>query len=298
MRGFELVADTAFAEKMNRSRNKKSPPEDLTGSLTENPAHSADHKFMIEERRRLIREMVEAKGSVTVDELAESFGISKVSIRSDLRLLDSMGALARSRGGALVIRDGDDLPINIKENLHRAQKIRIAEEAVKQIVDGETIILDSGSTTAEIAKQIRGLKLNSLNVITNALNIAVLLANTAHVNLIMLGGLLRNNSFSLSGPQAERALGGLYADRLFLGVDSIDPEIGLMTPHLLEAQLNAKMIQISRNVIAVADSSKLMRRNLSVIARMDQINMLITDKAAQPNLVELFKSTGVEVILV
>jgi DeoR family transcriptional regulator of aga operon len=298
VRGFELVADTAFAEKMNRSRNKKSPPEDLTGSLTENPAHSADHKFMIEERRRLIREMVEAKGSVTVDELAESFGISKVSIRSDLRLLDSMGALARSRGGALVIRDGDDLPINIKENLHRAQKIRIAEEAVKQIVDGETIILDSGSTTAEIAKQIRGLKLNSLNVITNALNIAVLLANTAHVNLIMLGGLLRNNSFSLSGPQAERALGGLYADRLFLGVDSIDPEIGLMTPHLLEAQLNAKMIQISRNVIAVADSSKLMRRNLSVIARMDQINMLITDKAAQPNLVELFKSTGVEVILV
>jgi DeoR family transcriptional regulator of aga operon len=275
---------------MNQSKIKK--------STSENPPDSADHKLMIEERRRLIREMVETKGSVTVDELAESFSISKVSIRSDLRLLDSMGVLVRSRGGALVIRDGDDLPINIKENLHRAQKLRIAEEAVKQIVDGETIILDSGSTTAEIAKQIRGLKLNSINVITNALNIAVLLANTAHVNLIMLGGVLRNNSFSLSGPQAERALEGLYADRLFLGVDSIDPEIGLMTPHLLEAQLNAKMIQISRKVIAVADSSKLMRRNLSVIARMDQINMLITDKAAQPSLVELFKATGVDVVLV
>ena len=253
---------------------------------------------MIDERRRLIREMVEAKGSVTVDQLAESFGLSKVSIRSDLRLLDSMGVLVRSRGGALVLRDDDDLPINIKENLHRAQKIRIAEEAVKQIKDGETIILDSGSTTAEIAKQIRGLKLNSLNVITNALNIAVLLANSSHVNLIMLGGVLRNNSFSLSGPQAERALDGLHADRLFLGVDSIDPEIGLMTPHLLEAQLNAKMIQKSRKVIAVADSSKLMRRNLSIIARMDQIHMLITDKAAQPNLVDMFTATGVEVVLV
>jgi len=279
---------------MNQAKNKKVLTADLDSELADSP----DHKVMIEERRRLIREMVEAKGSVTVDELAESFGISKVSIRSDLRLLDSMGVLVRSRGGALVIRDDDDLPITVKENLHRAQKIRIAEEAVKQIEDGETIILDSGSTTAEIAKQIRGLKLNSINVITNALNVAVLLANTSHVNLIMLGGVLRNNSFSLSGPQAERALEGLYADRLFLGVDSIDPEIGLMTPHLLEAQLNAKMIQISRKVIAVADSSKLMRRNLSVIARMDQINTLITDKAAPASLVELFNATGVEVILV
>ncbi len=279
---------------MNQAKNKKVLAADLDSELADSP----DHKVMIEERRRLIREMVEAKGSVTVDELAESFGISKVSIRSDLRLLDSMGVLVRSRGGALVIRDDDDLPITVKENLHRAQKIRIAEEAVKQIEDGETIILDSGSTTAEIAKQIRGLKLNSINVITNALNVAVLLANTSHVNLIMLGGVLRNNSFSLSGPQAERALEGLYADRLFLGVDSIDPEIGLMTPHLLEAQLNAKMIQISRKVIAVADSSKLMRRNLSVIARMDQINTLITDKAAPASLVELFNATGVEVILV
>jgi len=187
---------------------------------------------------------------------------------------------------------------SLSKRIYIAQKIRIAEEAVKQIEDGETIILDSGSTTAEIAKQIRGLKLNSINVITNALNVAVLLANTSHVNLIMLGGVLRNNSFSLSGPQAERALEGLYADRLFLGVDSIDPEIGLMTPHLLEAQLNAKMIQISRKVIAVADSSKLMRRNLSVIARMEQINTLITDKAAPASLVELFNATGVEVILV
>jgi len=99
---------------MNQSKIKK--------NASEMPADPADHKLMIEERRRLIREMVEAKGSVTVDELAESFSISKVSIRSDLRLLDSMGVLVRSRGGALVIRDGDDLPINIKENLHRAQK--------------------------------------------------------------------------------------------------------------------------------------------------------------------------------
>jgi DeoR family transcriptional regulator of aga operon len=261
-------------------------------------ADSPHAKLLTDERRRQIRSIVDEKGSVSVEELAQLFNISSVSIRSDLKLLDEQGALVRSRGGALALRDTEDLPIKIKESLHRAEKIRIAEVAVQQIEDGETIILDSGSTTAELAKQIRNLKNIQLNVITNALNIAAILANTPHVNLIMLGGLLRANSFSLSGPQAEIALDGLHADRLFLGVDSIDPDIGLMTPYMLEAQLNAKMIKISRKVIAVADASKLMRRNLSVIARVDQLDLLITDKSAQPKMIEQFRHAGVQVVVV
>ena len=124
--------------------------------------------------------------------------------------------------------DSDEVPIDIKQTLHRAEKVRIATAAVELIRDGETLILDSGTTTAEIAKQIRALKLNSINVITNALNIAVLLANAPHVNLIIPGGILRRKSWSLSGPQAEQALRDLQADHVFLGVDSLDPEIGLM----------------------------------------------------------------------
>src|SRR5262249_50792751 len=144
------------------------------------------------------------------------------------------------------------------------------------IRDRQTVILDSGTTTTEIARQIRGLRLKSLNVITNALNIAVLLASVDFVNLVIPGGVLRRRSWSLSGPPAGNAIRDLRADTLFLGVDSLDPEVGLMTPYVLEAQLNAQMIRIARKVIAVTDSSKLLRRNLSVIAPVDQVDLLIT----------------------
>lgn len=255
-------------------------------------------KLAIYERRRIICDLVGEQGKVTVEELADRFGVSTVSIRSDLKALDQEGTILRIRGGAVARREDEDLPLSVKQNLHHAEKVRIATAAARLIQDGETIILDSGTTTAEIAKQIRALKISSINVITNALNVAAILAGCSHVTLIMLGGVLRPNSFSLSGPQAEQALEKLYADRLFLGGDSLDPELGLMTPYMLEAQLNAKMIDISRQVVVVADSSKLMRRNLSVIAKADRIHMLITDTEAQPMAVDALRERGVDVRLV
>ena len=258
----------------------------------------AKRELLVEERRRMIQELVDAQQRATVEQLAAHFGTSMVTIRSDLNALAASGGIVRSHGGALSLRDTDELPISVKRNLRHAEKVRIAAAAALLVKDGETIMLDSGTTTAELAKQIRRLKLTSLNVVTNALNIAVLLADVPHVNLIMLGGVLRPNSFSLSGPQAEAALQGLNVDRLFLGVDSLDADIGLMTPHLLEAQLNAQMIKISRQVIAVADSSKLMRRNLSVIAKVEQIHQLITDRDADPHVVDDLRRRGVQVELV
>jgi DeoR family transcriptional regulator of aga operon len=254
--------------------------------------------LLIDERRRRIRELLREHGRVTVEELSKRFETSVVTIRHDLTALEQSGALTRSRGGALLRQENDDLPIVVKQTLHHAEKMRIAEAAVARIRDGETIILDSGTTTAEIARQIRKLKLKSINVITNALNIAMLLSDLPGVRLIMLGGVLRPESNSLSGHMAESALANLQADRLFLGVDGLDPEIGLMTPHLAEAQLNSRMIQISRQVIAVADSSKLLRRNVSVIARVEQLHTLITDSAARPEAIEELRRRGVEVQLV
>jgi DeoR family transcriptional regulator of aga operon len=269
-----------------------------TAASSQEGRPAAEKGQLLEERRRRIVDLVNGKGQVTVEELSSAFGTSVVTIRSDLKALEEIGALVRTHGGALPQRDGDDLPISVKENQHQPEKRRIAAAAAKLIMDGETIILDSGTTTAEIAKLIRGMKLNSINVITNALNIAVLLANVPHVNLVMLGGVLRSNSFSLSGPHAEAALSQLRADRLFLGVDCLDPEIGLMTPFLLEAQLNAQMIRVARQVVAVADSSKLLRRNLSIIAKVEELDLLITDRGAAPEAVTALGQHGVEVVLV
>ena len=251
-----------------------------------------------EERRRRIRALVDGQSLGSVGELSKQFKVSAVTIRSDLAALSAIGAVVRVHGGALPPGDTEEVPINIKQTQHHAEKVRIAVAAAELIQDGETVILDSGTTTAEIARQIRGLKLRSLNVITNALNIAVLLANAHHVNLIIPGGVLRRKSWSLAGPQAEQALRELQADRLFLGVDSLDPEIGVMTPHVLEAKLNALMIRIARQVVAVTDSSKLLRRNLSVIAPVEQVHVLITDRAAAPECVAAIRARGVEVLLV
>jgi DeoR family transcriptional regulator of aga operon len=252
----------------------------------------------MQERRRQIRALVESQAQGSVADLARQFKVSEVTIRSDLAALAIQGALVRIHGGAVPPGESDEVPINVKQTLYHAEKVRIATAAAGLIQDGETVILDSGTTTAEIARQIRGLKLRSINVITNALNIAVLLANAHHVNLIIPGGVLRRKSWSLAGPQAEQALRDLQADRLYLGVDSLDPEIGVMTPHVLEATLNALMIRIARQTVAVCDASKLLRRNLSVIAPLEQVHILITDRAAPPDAVAAIRARGVEVRLV
>ncbi|HTL19774.1 MAG TPA: DeoR/GlpR family DNA-binding transcription regulator [Steroidobacteraceae bacterium] len=257
----------------------------------------SERGLLIEERRRRIRELLREEGRVTVDALAARFGISPVTIRADLSILESAGALTRTHGGALSLPDADQ-SLDVKQLQHRAEKQRIAAAAADLIRDGETLILDSGTTTAQIARRIRTLDLKSINVITNALNIAALLIEVPSVRLIVPGGILRRESNSLSGPMAETALATLRADRLYLGADGVDPQIGVMTPHLAEAELNAKMIGIAQQVVVVADSSKFARRNISLIARVEQLHMLITDRAAPQDAVEQLRQRGVEVRLV
>jgi len=273
------------------TRSADKPPVPL-------PAGATEAGLLVDERRRRICDLLREHGRVTVNDLAERFATSEVTIRHDLAALETAGALDRTRGGALSRRENDDLPIRVKQTLRHAEKVRIARAAAALIRDGETIILDSGTTTAELARQIRTLNVRSINVITNALNIAMLLSDVPTVRLIMLGGILRQESHSLAGHMAEKALDNLQADRLFLGADGLDPEIGLMTPHLPEAQLNARMIEISRQVVTVADASKLMRRNVCVIAKVDQLDLLITDASAQPDVVAELRRRGVEVQLV
>jgi DeoR family transcriptional regulator of aga operon len=260
--------------------------------------NSAESGLLIEERRRRICELLREEGRVTVEALASRFGTSQVTIRADLSALESAGALTRTHGGALLREEEADEPLGVKQLQHHAEKVRIAQAAVALIRDGETIILDSGTTTAEIARALRKTDLKSINVITNALNLAALLMDVPAVRLIVPGGILRRESNSLSGPMAEAALANLQADRLYLGADGLDPEIGVMTPHLPEAELNAQMIRISRQVVVVADSSKLIRRNISLIAKVQQIHMLITDRAAPVQAIEALRSRGVEVRLV
>jgi DeoR/GlpR family transcriptional regulator of sugar metabolism len=242
-------------------------------------------------------DLVDQNGQVTVVDLIKRFSISAVTVRSDLDALASIGAIVRSHGGAVRrLEATQDFPLRTKETLHHIEKVRIGKAAAELVRAGETIILDSGSTTAEIARHLKKLKLPSLTVITNALNIAAELADHVGISLMMIGGLLRPISCSFVGPQAEAMMNDFHADRLFLAVDGFDLENGPSTPDVLEAQLNNVMIRSAKEVNVVADFSKLGRRSVSKIGPFDRIRRLITDKRAAPEFTEGLREKGIEVI--
>ena len=254
-------------------------------------------RLLVEERRRLIVEHVERKGRATVDELATRFGISAVTSRSDLEALAGNAAIVRAHGGAVPAPAyALDTPLRIKQTLSTPQKRRIGQAAATFVEDGETIILDSGSTTLEIARVLRQRRWRELTVITNSLHIALELGAIASIRVMMLGGLLRTSSHSLVGSGAENMLAQLSADRLFLGVDGLDATIGVTTPDPQEATLNARMIHASRQTIAVFDASKFGQRSLSVIAPLSALDLAITDSLASADCISALETAGVRVV--
>jgi DeoR/GlpR family transcriptional regulator of sugar metabolism len=254
-------------------------------------------RLLAERRRRKILDLIEQKGQVTVRELVGKFSVSAVTARSDLDALSSNGAAVRSHGGAVRrLEATQDYPLRLKQTVHHAEKVRIGRVAAEMVQPNETIILDSGSTTAEIARHLRARRLHSITLITNALDVAAELVDTPGTTVIMIGGLLRPVSRSFVGPQAETMLKELHADRLFLGVDGFDLDIGPSTPDLFEAQLNAVMIQIAKEINVVADFSKLGRRSVSRIGPLEQIHRLITDTHAPAEFTEALRKKGIEVV--
>ena len=250
-----------------------------------------------EERRRQTVELLQNEGRVLVRDLSKRFHTSLITIRKDLELLHHQGLLERTHGGALPVRTGalNDRSLQEKERLFRREKIRIAAAAVKMIRPGQVVILDSGTTTSAIARACAHFR--SLTIITNATNIAAELAGTA-VEVILTGGALRKNSFSLVGPLAEETLRRLSADLLFLAVDGFDVRYGLTTPNLLEARVNRAMAEAARRTVVVCDSSKFGRRSLSLIMPTSAVHETITDRKIPKSQLKALRDSDVEVTLV
>jgi DeoR family transcriptional regulator of aga operon len=256
-------------------------------------------RLMADERKKKILETLSLQGRIRVEELVDALQVTAVTVRGDLDDLATAGLLTRSRGGALKHDEpAPEYPFSIRDRLHKAEKQRIAGAAAERIQPNQTILLDSGSTTMEIARQIRARKIRPLTVITNSLQIATELAGLPDLSIVLPGGILRPNSYSMIGPYAERTLQEMNADQAFLGVDGLDPSYGLCTTDLLGSQVDALMIQIAREVTIVADASKIGRRGLVVIAKTTAIHRLITDRAADRQLIEKIKALGIAVELV
>jgi DeoR family transcriptional regulator of aga operon len=188
-----------------------------------------------------------------------------------------------------------DPSLREKEELHREEKQRIGEAAAKLVKEGQSVVLDSGTTATATARALRDFR--QLTVITNAVNIAAELAGTS-IEVILTGGVLREKSFSLVGPLAEETLRRLSADILLLAVDGFDVHFGLTTPNLLEARVNRVMMEIARRIVVISDSSKFGRRSLSLIAPPSAIHHTITDSRIPRSDLRALKQAGIEVTLV
>ena len=261
------------------------------------PVPSNTEGLLIGERRQRMLDLIQRDGRVLVSELSDVFGISRITIRKDLDHLQNRGVLQRTHGGAVLPGNGalSDPSLQEKEGRHSQEKLRIAAAAANLVQEGQCVLLDSGTTTTAIARALK--RFSRLTIITNAVNIAGELSGT-DFEVLLTGGSLRKNSFSLVGPLAEDMLHDMHADILFLGVDGFDLEIGLTTPNLMESRVNRAMVKASSIVVAVCDSTKFNRRSLSRIVEVAAIHHVITDNDLPAETAKALQAAGINLTLV
>jgi len=228
------------------------------------------------QRKEKILDFLKEDGYAKVTDLADFFQVTEVTIRQDLIKLEAEGLVIREHGGASLQGLGnqtDSLPLVNQKNL--PAKKAIAKEALNYINDGDCIILDSGSTTTEIARAIKGKR--KLTVITNALNIAIILGNEPDIETVVTGGELKSPTLSLTGNKAADFFKGLHADKLFLATGGVSLDKGLTYPSISNIVVKEVMLNATAHVYLVADSSKLGKTAFASLGPLSLVNHWITD---------------------
>ena len=247
-----------------------------------------------EERQHKISDILKHQSSIKVTSLSEIFNVSESTIRRDLQEMEEKGQLTRTHGGAVSVMGTNFEPsYRDKEIENQAEKNYIGKLSALLIDDGDTIILDSGTTTLEIAKNIKDKK---LTVITNSIDIAYELSSSENISLIVLGGSMRYTTRALVGHLTEAELKNFRVDKAFIGANGISIEEGITTPNFIEAQTKKAMINAANKVYLVADNSKFNEVCFSVICPIRAISTIITSVNLAPNVKENFEESGVEII--
>lgn len=257
------------------------------------------HIYMthITERHQHIIQKLKKEGSVKVLDLCSDLEVSSVTIRKDLQLLEDKNLLFRTHGGATLSNPYiTDRPVNEKFKLQTFEKEKIGATAAGLIEANDCILVASGTTVQYFARHIKAI--GHLTVVTSALNVALELIHHPGIEVIQLGGIMRKTSSSVTGIHAEKALEDFSCSKLFLGVDGIDPEFGLTTSNMMEAQLNRKMIAAAQKTIVLADSEKFGKRGFGKICNMEDVEQIITDSNISAHMVTRLKAMGIEVTIV
>lgn len=250
-----------------------------------------------EQRRRKILELLQEEGSAKVAYLKELFSVTEPTIRQDLDKLEEEGFLVRSHGGAFlktIPNQVRNLDLQHRENMDK--KARIGKKAVEFIGDGDSIILDAGTTTTEIANHLESAQ--NLNVVTSALNIALIIGSRFNAHVVMTGGEFKAPTLSVTGETAAKFFDNtIVARKLFLAATGISDEGRITYPGLNDIPVKKAMIAAAQEVYLVADSTKMGKIAFASLGPIDLVNHLITDSGISDEYVELFKSRGIDVII-
>lgn len=247
-------------------------------------------------RHELILNKLQENGRVMIEELSKLTGVSGVTIRKDLKLLEEKSLLFPTKGGASINNPYTiERPINEKEFIHAAEKECIAKSALSVIGENDSIIIGSGTTVFALARLLHPSK--QLTVVTPAVKVTLEICHRPNVQILQLGGLIRPNSSSVAGIYAEQILEQMSCGIFFMGVDGIDLDFGISISNLAETSLDQKMIASAQRVVVLADSSKFGRRGLGRVCDFDQIQYIITDNGVNTGIVKQIEGKGVKVII-
>lgn len=252
--------------------------------------------LLSEPRRRRILEWIEEEGSARVRELSAAFEVSEATIRQDLERLEREGHVTREHGGAFLNAmpaQSGNMVLHHQDNMDRKRRIGAAAAAL--VSDDETLILDAGTTTTEVAMRLADRR--NLTVITNALNIAVILGsipgNTAH----MPGGQFKAPTLSLSGDKSVEYFRNIFAGKLFLATAGVALDAGLTYPSFADLQLKEAMIKAASHVYLVADSTKINRSSFTRLGALEMVHSFITDDGISDADAKAFERRGIELII-
>lgn len=252
--------------------------------------------MLANQRREKIIELLREDGSAKVINLAKLFKVSEVTIRQDLEKLEAIDLIVREHGGAF-LKNVEDYVRNFalmnQDNMDK--KELIGKKAADLIENGDAVILDSGSTTTEIARNLQSRK--NLTVITNALNIAIMLGSVQGIEVIMTGGEFKPPTLSLTGQKAADFFSDIHVDKLFLATAGISLKAGLTYPSISDLVVKKAMIDAAETVYLVADSSKIRNPSFASLGALSLINFIITDPYIKEDDKKLFLSHDIEFII-
>ena len=253
----------------------------------------------IAERHKYILDNLNKYGFVRITDVANQLGVTKVTIRKDVKILESKGLLYKVHGSARPTNPHvADTDVHLKDTMNPEVKRRIAARAVELVEPVDSIILSSGSTVFALGEEIRRRTWQNLNIVTPFLRLGVLLNEAENVNVVQLGGTVHKKSLSVLGEEASRSLDDCICSKLFFGVDGIDLEHGITTSTLDEAKLTRKMMKASSQNIVLADSSKFGQRGFGRICALEDIDVIITDDGIPEQMVTIVEEAGVDLIIV